>query len=636
MKKNFISLRSAVMLSVLTAAAFNCGTVFAAEEVQEFSLDDMVITASRVLTSKADTPANISVITKEEIADQNYSSASDALRALPSVNVLGSGAKGSSMGQDKILINGDERVLVLIDGRRANLGSSGNSSADWLPPVNAIERIEVLKGGGSALYGTDAVGGVINVILKKGSDLGSHVTVRAAGGSWNSEQYGITASGSSETGLGLFIAANKERRGDYKYKNKNGDDKTMKNSGYDDQSVIIKLDQKIGGDSCLTVNYEHINADGGSPFGSYGESDSHKRLTNNVSLRYDWNEESAANGYVQVYKNYQHAFFRSIAPWSKSDFTDTTTGIEAQQNFKFSERDELTAGLEYYKTTVDNAGLYTGERDINNKAVFAENRWQMGNGWQLNTGLRYDKHSRYGSEFTPKVSVNKKFDEDSNIYLSWGRVFNAPTTDDLYWNQLGMYGNPNLNPEKGNVWTLGGNTKLNEKTALSASVFYSDIKDAIDWVEMENYYQVINVNKEKRRGMEVSLNHDFDANFSGYLSYSYVQVKQNTGAGYAKDTFAKPNIYRAGMKYKNEQWIFTLNANAVSGQAKEKFTDSSYLTLDLGAQYMLNKNAKLFINGYNLTNERYAEYGRRYDNGTGEAQYPMAGRSFIIGAEYTF
>lgn len=136
--------------------------------------------------------------------------------------------------------------------------------------------------------------------------------------------------------------------------------------------------------------------------------------------------------------------------------------------------------------------------------------------------------------------------------------------------------------------------------------------------------------------MEISLNHDFDANFSGYLSYSYVQVKQDSGTGYTKDTLAKPNIYRAGMKYKNEQWIFTLNANAVSGQAENQFTDSSYLTLDLGAQYMLNKNAKLFINGYNLTNERYAEYGGRYDKGTGEAKYPMAGRSFIIGAEYTF
>lgn len=162
------SLRNAVMVSLLAGTTVVWGgTAFAAEDLQEFALDDMVVTASRVPTQKVDTPANINVITREEIADQNYASASDALRAIPGVNVLGSGAKGSSMGQDKILLNGDERVLVLVDGRRMNLGSSGNSSADWLPPVNAIERIEVLKGGGSALYGTDAVGGVINVIMKK-------------------------------------------------------------------------------------------------------------------------------------------------------------------------------------------------------------------------------------------------------------------------------------------------------------------------------------------------------------------------------------------------------------------------------------------------------------------------------------
>lgn len=151
----------------------------------------MVVTASRVPTQKVDTPADISVITKEEIADQNYASASDALRAIPGVNVLGSGAKGSSMGQDKILLNGDERVLVLVDGRRMNLGSSGNSSADWLPPVNAIERIEVLKGGGSALYGTDAVGGVINVIMKKAvkSVIMLPLKLQAAAGMPNSMQF---------------------------------------------------------------------------------------------------------------------------------------------------------------------------------------------------------------------------------------------------------------------------------------------------------------------------------------------------------------------------------------------------------------------------------------------------------------
>lgn len=645
--KKIQRLRNAVMVSLLAGTTVVWGgTAFAQEDLQEFALEDMVVTASRVPTQKVDTPADISVITKEEIADQNYASASDALRAIPGVNVLGSGAKGSSMGQDKILLNGDERVLVLVDGRRMNLGSSGNSSADWLPPVNAIERIEVLKGGGSALYGTDAVGGVINVIMKKGSDIGNHVTVKAAGGSWNAEQYAISASGSTDSGLGLIVSATKERRGEYKFKNANGKSQLLKNSGYDDTGVIVKLDQKVGEDNRIGVNFEHINADGGSPFGysGFGNTDSHKRISNNVALRYDWNESSDERGYVQVYKNYQHAHFRSPVASRQSNFTDSTIGLEAQQNFKFSDTDELTVGLEYYKTTVDNTSLYTGERDINNKAIFAENRWEFAPSWQLNTGLRYDHHSKYGSEVTPKVALNKKFDENSNVYLSWGRVFNAPTTDDLFWHQVDSsqwgtfytYGDPNLKPEKGYVWTFGGNTKLNEKTSLSANVFYSKITDAIDWdyTSVPNYTLAVNVNKEKRRGLELSLNHDFDDNLSAYASYTYVQVKQDKGKGFTKDLTTKPNIYRAGLKYKNADWLFTLNANAVTGQSEKNFVDSSYFTLDLGAQYKINDNAKLFINGYNLTNARYAEFGGLYKNG--EAKYPMAGRSFIIGAEYTF
>lgn len=639
--KKIQSLRNAVMVSLLAGTTVVWGgTAFAAEDLQEFALEDMVVTASRVPTQKVDTPADISVITKEEIADQNYASASDALRAIPGVNVLGSGAKGSSMGQDKILLNGDERVLVLVDGRRMNLGSSGNSSADWLPPVNAIERIEVLKGGGSALYGTDAVGGVINVIMKKGSEIGNHVTVKAAGGSWNAEQYAISASGSTDSGLGLIVSATKERRGEYKFKNANGKSQLLKNSGYDDTGVIVKLDQKVGEDNRIGVNFEHINAEGGSPFGysGFGNTDSHKRISNNVALRYDWNESSDERGYVQVYKNYQHAHFRSPDAGNQSNFTDSTMGIEAQQNFKFSDTDELTVGLEYYKTTVDNAALYAGKRDINNKAIFAENRWEFAPSWQLNAGLRYDHHSKYGSEFTPKVALNKKFDENSNAYLSWGRVFNAPTTDDLYWYQpgWGMFGNSDLKAEKGNVWTLGGNTKLGDKTTLSGSIFYSDIDDAIGWLYDSTTYQskAVNINKEKRRGLEVSLNHDFDDNLSAYASYTYVQVKQDKGYGFAKDLTTKPNIYRAGLKYKNADWLFTLNANSVTGQSEKQFVDSSYFTLDLGAQYKINDNAKLFINGYNLTNARYAEFGGLYKNG--EARYPMAGRSFIIGAEYTF
>lgn len=88
----------------------------------------------------------------------------------------------------------------------------------------------------------------------------------------------------------------------------------------------------------------------------------------------------------------------------------------------------------------------------------------------MNTGLRLDHHNEYGSEITPHVALNKKFNEDSNVYLSWGKVFNAPNVQDLYWKQYDSdynswtLGDPNLKPEKGEVWTLGTNMKISEKT----------------------------------------------------------------------------------------------------------------------------------------------------------------------------
>lgn len=658
MKKSFLE-KSVVITLLVGSSVFSGGTcVFAEEPSENFTLGEFVVTASRVVTNKADTPANISVITKEAIADNNYSNAAEAISKVPGVNVLGSGAKGTSMGQDKILINGDERVLVLIDGRRVNLGSSGNYSADWLPPVNAIERIEVLKGAGSALYGTDAVGGVINIITKKGSELDSHVTLRAATGSWNTEQYGITAGGATKGGLGVFVSASKDRRGNYSYKGIDGDVKKMPNSGFNTEGFNLKLDQQVGRDNRVTMQFEHLNTEGGSPFGYYGvaTTDRHKRLNNNISMRYAWNESADNSGYVQVYKNHHHAQFLSPAVDNQSDFTDSTAGLEVQQNFKLSKNNEVTAGLEYYKTKVSNDVMFEGKKEITNKAAFVEDRWQFAETWQLNTGLRLDHHNEYGSEITPHVALNKKFNEDSNVYLSWGKIFNAPTVQDLYWKQNMPYqdehgvwqdswtlGNPDLKPEKGNVWTLGTNTKISEKTNLAASVFYSDIQDAIAWKgNSDGAYQAFNIAKEKRRGLELTVNHDFDDKLSGYLSYTYVKSERDDGYGYGNYDNIKPNIYRAGVKYKYDRWLVNADVTAVTGQVlmytkafdSYGYSDKSYLTLDLGAQYQVNKAAKVFVKGYNLTNARYQEYGGKYSNG--EIKYPMPSRSFIVGMEYNF
>lgn len=653
MKKSFLE-KKILLTLLLSSSVFVGGTcAFAEEPVENFTLGEFVVTASRVATNKADTPANISVITKENIADNNYSDAAEAISKVPGVNVLGSGAKGTSMGQDKILINGDERVLVLIDGRRVNLGSSGNYSADWLPPVNAIERIEVLKGAGSALYGTDAVGGVINIITKKGSELESSVTVRAAAGSWNTEQYGITAGGATKNGLGIFVSASKDRRGNYSYKDIDGDVKKMPNSGFNTEGVNLKLDQQLGKDNRITMQFEHLNTEGGSPFGYYGiaNTDKHKRLNNNISMRYDWEESTDNSGYMQIYRNHHHAQFLSDDIVNRSDFTESTLGLDIQQNFKLNKSNALTAGLSYYRTKVNNDVMFDGEKEIINKAIFVEDRWQFAENWNLNTGLRLDNHNEYGSELTPRIALNKKFNEDSNMYLSWGRVFNAPTAQDLYWKQYdSVYnswtlGNPDLKPEKGNVWTLGINSRVNENTNVAASIFYSELKDAIDWdySPIDNSSNAININKEKRKGLELNIDHNFDEHLSAYASYTYIKVKQDYGNGYLNNGSVKPNIYRAGMKYKNNEWLFDMTLTAATGLVDsyigkygvtKAFTDKSYLTLDLGVQYKINKAAKVFVKGYNLTNARYQDYGGCYSDE--KAKYPMPSRSFIVGMEYNF
>jgi len=364
-------------------------------------------------------------------------------------------------------------------------------------------------------------------------------------------------------------------------------------------------------------------------------------------MRYDWNETANNNGYVQVYKNYQHARFLSNDASFLADFTDETLGFDAQQNIKLDDKNELTTGIEYYKTSVENEFAYRGEKSINNKAIFAEHRWKFNDSWQLNTGLRYDKHNMYGSEVTPKIALNKKINADSNVFVSWGKVFNAPTVDDLYNNNPSMgYGNPNLKPEKGDVWTLGGNTKLGYKTNLSASIYYSEINDAIDWDWTKSPAVAENINTEKRRGLEVSVNHEFDEHLSAYLSYSYMQIKQDKGNGYQRNTNEKPNTYHAGLKYKNAGWTYNADLIAVSGQqvrvggGYHGYTDRNYCVIDLGAQYKVNSNLKVFANIYNLTDTRYQELGGIYAEGPTwipvDATYPMPSRSFIIGAEYTF
>ena len=639
--KNVQSLRNAVMVSLLAGTTLVWGgTAFAQEDLQEFALEDMVVTATRTESKMVDVPVNATVISAEKIADRHYLDVADVLKDVPGATVMDTGVGAY---EKKIVLNGDERVLVLVDGKRVNIDMGTMSRASYdlnqMPDVSLIERIEVVKGHGGALYGSDAVGGVINIITKKMDH--SYGKVSMGFGSHQARDakamYTI-----KEGKTGVMVAASKYKQGYHEYK----DAKTEANkrwpaaSTYENEKVSVKLRQELSETSNLELGYDFSKFEGVRSYSTKAKSASFSnKKTNDFYAKYDWTVNDKDQGFIQLYRN-KYDYYNA------GDMYETDTGFEAQQNITLSDNNRLVVGASYRKAKALNATSYTAEKSINNKAVFVSDQWEFAPNWTLDAGVRYDKHSTAGSKTTWSAGLNKKFDENSHAYFNWGQVFKAPTLDDLYYysvmewgsSKYENYGNPNLKPEKGDTWTIGYGTKIADKTSINISYFQSKLEDAIDWDTTYSANGSVsiarNVDKQKKNGMELSVGHELNDNWDLEASYTYIRVKNNdNGSGYVRDANYIPNMYRFGVRYHDDLWNADLFLRGGSGADKSAYVDSKYMTLDMSVAYKATKGLSFYAKGYNLFNKAYAESAGV--NG-GTYTYPAQGRRFIIGAEYTF
>lgn len=639
--KKIQKLRNAVMMSLLAGTTVVWGgTVFAAEDLQEFALDDMVVTATRTESKIVDVPVNTTVISAEKIADRHYLDVADVLKDVPGATVMDTGVGAY---EKKVVLNGDERVLVLVDGKRVNIDMGTMSRASYdlnqMPDVSLIERIEVVKGHGGALYGSDAVGGVINIITKKMDH--SYGKVSMGFGSHQARDakamYTI-----KEGKTGVMVASSKYKQGYHEYK----DAKTEANkrwpvaSTYENEKVSVKLSQELSETSNLELGYDFSKFEGVRSYSTKAKSASFSnKKTNDFYAKYDWTVNDKDQGFIQLYRN-KYDYYNA------GDMYETDTGFEAQQNITLSDNNRLVVGASYRKAKALNATSYTAEKSINNKAVFVSDQWEFAPSWTLDAGVRYDKHSTAGSKTTWSAGLNKKFDENSHAYFNWGQVFKAPTLDDLYYysvmewgsSKYENYGNPNLKPEKGDTWTIGYGTKIADKTSVNISYFQSKLEDAIDWDTTYSANGSVsiarNVDKQKKNGMELSVGHELNDNWDLEASYTYIRVKNNDhGNGYVRDANYIPNMYRFGVRYHDDLWNADLFLRGGSGADKSAYVDSKYMTLDMSVAYKATKDLSFYAKGYNLFNKAYAESAGV--NG-GTYTYPAQGRRFIIGAEYTF
>ena len=192
--------KGVLMTALMAAVCFN-GQQAYAEETKEFSLNEMVVTASRNLETIYDAHANVSVVTSKEIEEKHYTTVSEALKHVPGVNIQNYSATGANYSADYLHINGTSHVLVLVDGMRANTNGSVFSvfQPSEISNMDNIERIEVLKGSASTLYGSDAVGGVINIITKKPKAGENKTKLSASAGSYGKQTYNLYNQGMSES-----------------------------------------------------------------------------------------------------------------------------------------------------------------------------------------------------------------------------------------------------------------------------------------------------------------------------------------------------------------------------------------------------------------------------------------------------
>ena len=609
--------------------------------MQEFDLDAMVVTATRTETKAVDVPANVSVVTAEKIESRHYQNVAEALKDVPGASVIDTGVGAF---EKTIVLNGDTRVLVLVDGKRVSMDmgtATGRATYDLnqLPDVSIIDRIEVVKGHGGALYGSDAVGGVVNIITKKMD----HNYGKVAMGFGSNQARDAKAMYSIKEGkTGVMVAASKNKQGYYKYKDAvDGSTKRWgDNTSYENEKVSVKVAQELSDTTNLTVSYDFSKLHGFSMSNPTQTANLVDKKTNNFTAKYDWLLNGKDQGYVQLYyQKYNYFYF--------SNMKETDKGFDAQQAITTAKNNKLVVGASYRTANASNDGAGY-DNSINNKALFINDQWEFAPSWTLNTGARYDDHSKAGDKTTLSAGLNKKFDENSHAYFNWGQVFKAPTTDNLYYYsvykyeidgveyQNGSYGDPNLKPEKGDTWTLGYGTKINDKTDINISYFQSNLKDAIAWPETSPYvYTAKNIDKQKKNGMELSINHELNDNWDVEGSYSYVRVRNdnNNGLGYVRDRNYIPNIYRFGVRYHNDLWNADLFLRAGSGADKASYMDSSYVTVDASVAYKATKDLSFYAKGYNLFNRAYSEQGGLYSD---YYYYPAQGRRFIIGAEYSF
>jgi len=600
-------------------------------------LEEVVVTSSKVEVSRKNVPLTVSVIMREELEESTESALLPVLSEhIPGLfvterGVTGFGVATGAAGQINIRGLGGNpttQVLILIDGHPQFMGMMGHHLPDAYV-TSDVEKVEVIRGPASILYGSNAFGGVINIITKQQKNDGIQANGRAMYGSYNTQKY-MGSVGYKDKGFNLFTSINHDKTDGHR------DSSDFKiTNGYIKGGYEFSRHLKVFADFSI-AHYE--TSDPGPVDGVAGYQIDIWRGETALSLE---NNMSRLQGALKLYYNFgDHDITDG---WHSND---AMYGLMFYQGLRLFQGNTITAGYDYMHwggkgspiTTVlrDDEGNVimppqfvmseVNDRwiDNSNNAVYAFIQQQFFKNLILNTGIRYEMNESYGNEWIPQVGLAWHITIATTVKGSISKGYRPPSIRELY---LFPPANEKLLPERMINYELGWTQyMLKSKMKTELTGFISSGNNMIVMVPAAPPPppQYKNTGNFNNRGIEFSCDYQPTHNLKFNTNYTFIDMKTPLPATPGH------NLYLSGT-YQLTRLSFTLKLQNIFNLYGEKdgkivVVEDGYHLLGVRIGYKLNKYVNFFVNGENLLNQKY-----QINNG-----YPMPGITVFGGVNLKY
>ena len=616
-------------------------TLFSTKIVaQDFVLDQITVSANRVLTPVNETGAIVDVIDEEIIQNKKATFLTQILSTTPGISVSQNGPVGSTT-EIKIRGYGSKYIKVYYDG----IDIADVTGVEVKPyivgiPSNNLKKIEILQGSQSALYGSEAVGGVLFLETKDLTEK-NESSINIQYGSYNTKSLSISTGYKIEgTKLGLRFS-NTESDG---YSALETSKEGAENDGYFNREISIKTLTDLNNGASFSLNLLNtFNKGDYDGFMGDAENYYYEQLNQGLGAKLSIKGKNSDQKFgLNFYKTDRTQF----SPFASTEYYGNRGSIDYQilRNFNFGRG---IFGLAAETNTVE---INKTDKVVNNYASFISLLTKPINNATLDTTIRLDDHSVFGQKITGRITGTYQPNKDLVIKVGTGTGFRAPSLDEMYGQYnvndpsnfradsngdfTVLYGNPLLKPENSTSMDAGFSYRINKFNAvLSGSIFNIKIDKAISWDPEDpsdwydgKYNQL--GNKSERKGYDLRLNTPITNNSKFGISYANTTDENgNSVSNIPKQVINASLFSKVTDKLSiNGELQSVTKLTGVKSDGSGVVPLKDYNLLNAKLSYLLNGNSKIYLNGENLLDETYET----------SSGYGTAKRSFYLGYERQF